>query len=144
MTQTAQVKQTFPNGTAVVAVVRQGACAHNCSECGGCMTAQQPTVTALAQNTVGAREGELVVVETENANLMGVIAFVYLVPMVLLVDGYLAAQAFGLTQGWCILASVAAFAVSILMVVALDRSVKRRRALQFRIVRLKSACCPGM
>lgn len=85
MTQTAQVKQTFPNGTAVVAVVRQGACAHNCSECGGCMTAQQPTVTALAQNTVGAREGELVVVETENANLMGVIAFVYLVPMVLLV-----------------------------------------------------------
>ena len=125
MTQTAQVKQTFPNGTAVVAVVRQGACAHNCSECGGCMTAQQPTVT--------------VVVETENANLMGVIAFVYLVPMVLLVAGYLAAQAFGLTQGWCILASVAAFAVSILMVVALDRSVKRRRALQFRIVRLKSA-----
>ena len=70
---------------------------------------------------------------------MGVIAFVYLVPMVLLVAGYLAAQAFGLTQGWCILASVAAFAVSILMVVALDRSVKRRRALQFRIVRLKSA-----
>ena len=103
------------------------------------MTAQQPTVTALAQNTVGAREGELVVVETENANLMGVIAFVYLVPMVLLVAGYLAAQAFGLTQGWCILASVAAFAVSILMVLALDRSVKRRRALQFRIVRLKSA-----
>ena len=132
MTQTAQVKQTFPNGTAVVAVVRQGACAHNCSECGGCMT-------ALAQNTVGAREGELVVVETENANLMGVIAFVYLVPMVLLVAGYLAAQAFGLTQAWCILASVAAFAVSILMVVALDRSAKRRRALQFRIVRLKSA-----
>ena len=123
MTQTAQVKQTFPNGTAQVAVVRQGACAHNCSECGGCMTAAQPTVTALAQNAVGAREGELVVVETENAQLMGIIAFVYLV-----------AQAFGLTQGWCILAAVAAFAVSILLVVALDRRVKRRRALQFRIV----------
>ena len=48
------------------------------------MTAAQPTVTALAQNAVGAREGELVVVETENAQLMGIIAFVYLVPMVLL------------------------------------------------------------
>ena len=134
MTQTAQVKQTFPNGTAQVAVVRQGACAHNCPECGGCMTAAQPTVTALAQNAVGAREGELVVVETENAQLMGIIAFVYLVPMVLLIAGYLVAQAFGLTQGWCILAAVAAFAVSILLVVALDRRVKRRRALQFRIV----------
>ena len=134
MTQTAQVTQTFPNGTAQVAVIRQGACAHNCSECGGCMTAAQPTVTALAQNSVGAREGELVVVETENAQLMGIIAFVYLVPMALLIAGYLAAQAAGLTQGWCILAAVAAFAVSILLVVALDRSVKRRHALQFRIV----------
>ena len=134
MTQTAQVTQIFPNGTAQVAVIRQGACAHNCSECGGCMTAAQPTVTALAQNSVGAREGELVVVETENAQLMGIIAFVYLVPMALLIVGYLAAQAAGLTQGWCILAAVAAFAVSILLVVALDRSVKRRHALQFRIV----------
>ena len=33
MTQTAQIKQTFPTGTAMVAVVPQGACAHNCSEC---------------------------------------------------------------------------------------------------------------
>lgn len=134
MTQTAQIRQTFPNGTAEVAVVRQGACAHNCSECGGCMTAAQPTVTALAENTVGAKVGELVVVKTENAQLMGIIAFVYLVPMVLLVAGYLLAQAFGLTQGWCILAGAAAFAISVLLIVALDRRVKRRKSIQFRIV----------
>ena len=134
MTQTAQIRQTFSNGTAEVAVVRQGACAHNCSECGGCMTAAQPTVTALAENTVGAKVGELVVVKTENAQLMGIIAFVYLVPMVLLVAGYLLAQAFGLTQGWCILAGAAAFAISVLLIVALDRRVKRRKSIQFRIV----------
>ena len=137
MTQTAQIKQTFPNGTAMVAVVRQGACAHNCSECGGCMTAAQPTVTAMAENTVGAQVGDVVVVETENAQLMGVIAFVYLVPMVLLLAGYLLAQAFGLTQGWCILAGGAAFAVSVLLIVALDRRVKRRKSIQFRIVSRK-------
>lgn len=139
MTQTAQVKRAFPNGTAEVAVVRQGACAHNCSECGGCMTAAQPTVTALADNAVGAREGELVVVETENAQLMGIIAFVYLVPLVLLVGGYLAAQAAGFTQGWCILSGVTAFAVSILLVVWLDRRVKRRKALQFKIISFNKA-----
>lgn len=139
MTQTAQVKRAYPNGTAEVAVVRQGACAHNCSECGGCMTAAQPTVTAMADNTVGAREGELVVVETENTQLMGIIAFVYLVPMVLLVGGYLVAQAFGLTQGWCILAGAAAFAVSILLVVWLDRRVKKHKALQFKIVSFQKA-----
>ena len=75
--------------------------------------------------------------ETENAQLMGIIAFVYLVPMVLLVGGYLLAQAFGLTQGWCILAGAAAFAVSVLLIVALDRRVKRRRSIQFRIVARK-------
>lgn len=134
MTQTAQIKHIFPNGTAEVAVIRQGACAHNCSECGGCMTAAQPTVTALAENVVGAKEGELVVVETDNAQLMGIIAFVYLVPMILLVAGYLAAQALGLGQGWCILCGGAAFAASVLMIIALDRRVKRRKSIQFRIV----------
>lgn len=103
------------------------------------MTAAQPTVTALAENTVDAKVGELVVVETENAQLMGIIAFVYLVPMVLLVTGYLLAQAFGLTQGWCILAGVIAFGVSVLFIVALDRWVKRRKSIQFRIVAHKEA-----
>ena len=118
MTQTAQVKRLLPGGKAEIAVVRQGACAHDCSECGGCMTAQQPTVT----------------VETENAKLMGVIAFVYLVPMVLLVAGYLAAQAAGMTQGWCILAGAAAFAVSIFLVVLLDRHIKKSKSIRFQIV----------
>ena len=44
MTQVAQVKRIIPGNKAEIAVVRQGACAHNCSECGGCMTAQQPAV----------------------------------------------------------------------------------------------------
>lgn len=134
MTQTAQVKRAFPNGIAEVAVVRQGACAHNCSECGGCMTASQPTVTAMAVNIVGAREGELVVVETENTKLMGIIAFVYLTPMFFLMAGYFIAWAFRLTQGWCILSGLAAFVLSVLLVVALDRRVKRQKSLQFRIV----------
>ena len=134
MTQTAQVKRLLPGGKAEIAVVRQGACAHDCSECGGCMTAQQPTVTAVADDLVGIQEGDIVTVETENAKLMGVIAFVYLVPMVLLVAGYLAAQAAGMTQGWCILAGAAAFAVSIFLVVLLDRHIKKSKAIRFQIV----------
>ena len=134
MTQTAQVKQAFPNGMAEVAVVRQGACAHNCSECGGCMTAAQPTVMAMAENPLGARDGEIVIVETENRQLMGVIAFVYLVPLIFLVAGYLVAMSLGYTQGWCILAGIGAFAVSILLVIALDRWIKRHRSIQFKII----------
>lgn len=98
------------------------------------MTAQQPTVTAVADDLVGIQEGDIVTVETENAKLMGVIAFVYLVPMVLLVAGYLAAQAAGMTQGWCILAGAAAFAVSIFLVVLLDRHIKKSKSIRFQIV----------
>lgn len=134
MRQTAQVKKVLPGGIAEVAVVRQGACSHNCSDCGGCMTAAQPTVVARAANTPGAREGELVIVETANAQLLGVIAFVYLVPLVLLIAGYLAAQALGLTVGWCILAACAAFAFSVGLILLLDRYVKRHKAIQFDIV----------
>lgn len=134
MTQTAQVKQILANGVAQIAVVRQGACSHNCSECGGCGTGVQPTVTALAENTAGARVGEIVTVETANSRLMGVIAFVYLVPMVFLVLGYAVAQGQGLTTGWCILAAAVCFAVSVVLICLLDRWLKRTKALQFRIV----------
>ena len=134
MTQTAQVRRLLPGGKAEIAVVRQGACAHDCSECGGCMTAQQPTVTAVADDLVGIQEGDIVTVETENAKLMGLIAFVYLVPMVLLVAGYLAAQAAGMAQGWCILAGAGAFPVCIFLVVLLERHIKKSMSIRFQIV----------
>lgn len=137
MRQTAQVKRVLPGGIAEIAVVRQGACSHNCADCGGCMTAAQPTVTAQAENSLGAREGELVVVETANAQLIGVIAFVYLIPMVFLIAGYLVAQILGLTTGWCILAGVAAFALSLVLILALDRYIKRHKSLQFKIVSMR-------
>lgn len=135
MTQIAQVTKLLPNGQAQIAVVRLGACAHDCSECGGCSGSQHPTVTALAENHTNAKAGDVVLVETENAKLMGVIAFVYLVPMIFLLAGYLIAQSVGLTDGQSILTSLVAFAVSILPVVLLDRQVRKRRALRFRIVR---------
>lgn len=137
MTQIAQVKKILAPDLAEIAVVRQGACSHNCSDCGGCMTAAQPTVTARAENRVGAREGELVVVETASAQLLGMMAFVYLLPMVLLIGGYLAAQAMGAATGWCILAGVAAFAVSIGLIVGLDRHMKRTKGIQFKITALR-------
>lgn len=136
MTQVAQITRVFPNGDAQVAVVRQGACAHNCAECGGCSGSQHPTVTALAENQVGAKTGDVVLVETENNKLMGVIAFVYLVPLVFLLGGYLAAQYAGLSDGQSIFTSIVAFAVSVFLVVLLDRRVRKHKTIQFRIVRV--------
>lgn len=134
MTQTAQVKQVLSSGVAQVAVVRQGACSHDCGKCGGCSTAAMPTVTAWADNPLGAREGEVVTVETANAQLLGVMAFVYLVPMIFLIAGYAVAQSFGLTTGLCILVGAACFALSLVLILVLDRYLKRTKTLQFKIV----------
>lgn len=139
MTQTAQVKQIFAGGIAEVAVTRQGACSHDCSECGGCATAVMATITARAQNRVGAKPGDMVVVETSSHRLLGTAALVYLMPMVLLIAGYLAAAALGLSEGLCMLAGAGCFALSIGAILLLDRYVKRHRSLEFSIIQIKHA-----
>ena len=138
MTQTAQVKRIVGDNMAEVAVTRQGACSHNCAECGGCATSIMPTVTAMAENRVGAREGDMVLIETPSEKLLGVAALVYLIPMIFLIAGYLVAQSLGFTSGFCILFGVAAFAVSIGLVFFLDRYVKEHRTFQFNIIGFKA------
>lgn len=139
MTQTAQVKRIVSGSIAEVAVVRQGACSHDCAKCGGCGTAVLPTVTAMAENRVGAREGDVVLLETPSHKLLGVAALVYLIPMVFLIVGYLIGQALGLTSGYCILLSGASFALSMVLVFLLDRYVKHHRMFEFSIIAFKHA-----
>lgn len=137
MTQTAQVKRIMGGNIAEVAVTRQGACSHDCAECGGCATSVMPTVTAMAENQIGAREGDLVLIETPSHKLLGAAALVYLFPMLFLIAGYLAGQAMGLTSGLCILLGGGAFALSIALVFLLDRYVKHHRTFQFNIIGFK-------
>lgn len=134
MTQTAQVQKLLANHMAQIAVVRQGACGHNCGECGGCASGQMPTVTALADNAIGAAQGDVVTVETASGQLLGIMAFVYLLPMVFLILGY----ALGMALGWGEVGAIAAggvcFLVSIGLTILLDRHIRKKRSLDFRIV----------
>ncbi|NCB62892.1 MAG: polyunsaturated fatty acid synthase PfaA [Clostridia bacterium] len=139
MTQTAQVKRILSENIAEVAVVRQGACSHDCAKCGGCGTAVLPTVTAMAENRVGAREGDVVLLETPSDKLLGIAALVYLIPMVFLIAGYLIGQFLGLDSGYCILLGAACFAFSIALIFLLDRYVKRHRTFEFSIVAFQRA-----
>lgn len=134
MRQTAQVKRILSDGLAEVSVTRQGACSHNCADCAGCSTAVMPTLTARAQNRVGAQTGDLVLVETSSAKVLQTAAFVYLVPMVLLIAGYLAGQALGLSGGLCIMTGVVAFAASMGLILLLERYVKTHHTFEFSIV----------
>ena len=140
MTQVAQVKEIYSNGQARVAVVRKGACSHDCSKCGGCTpTAALPTVMADADNRVGAHVGDTVLVESDSAPVSGLAAIMYLLPMVLLVLGYVMGQLLHLSELGSIGTAALAFALSVGILILVDRRLKRSRSMTFRIIQIKGA-----
>ena len=81
MTQIATVEKILPGGMAEISVPRKSACGHDCEECAGCgMTGA--AIRARARNDVGAQKGDKVVVESSTKKLLGVVALVYLLPVV--------------------------------------------------------------
>ncbi len=138
MTQIAQVKQVLSNGHARIAVLRKGACSNDCSECGGCTpTAALPTIMADAENEIGARAGDTVLVASASAPVLGLAAIMYLLPMVLLLAGYVMGQLLGLSELGSIGTAALAFALSVCIMILVDRQLKRSRAVTFKIVEIK-------
>ena len=88
MTQIATVEKILPGGMAEISVPRKSACGHDCEECAGCGVSGV-SVYAKALNTVGAKPGEKVVVESDTKKMLKIVSFVYLIPVVLFLAGYL-------------------------------------------------------
>ena len=81
MTQIATVEKLLPGGYAEISVPRKTACGHDCEECAGCgMTGA--AIHARAKDPVGVRPGQKVVVESATRKILGVVALVYLLPVV--------------------------------------------------------------
>ncbi len=133
MTQIATVEKTLSGSRAEISVARQSACAHDCHECAGCGGTVAP-VRAVAENPIGARAGDKVVVESETRKVFGVILLVYMVPVALF---FLAYFAFPLpSDGARAAAAVCAFFLGIVPAVLYDRRVRRDGGMRFTIVRL--------
>ena len=134
MTQIATVEKILDADHAVISVPRKTACGHDCEECAGCGV-NGAAVKAKAKNTVGARPGQKVVVESDTKNMLGIISLVYLTPVVLFLLGYLLTW-FLPSEGMRYGAAVAAFAVGIVPAILYARRVRRQGGLEFTIVRL--------
>lgn len=139
MTQTAKVKKILSPDIAQVAVKRVSACAHDCSKCasGGCMMMEHPDLLVRAYNGPAAREGDVVLVESSSRQILTFAAVVYLLPMLLLILGYLLGAGLGLGEGGCLLLGGACFLGSVLIALALNRRVQRG-AVQYSITRVLS------
>ena len=133
MTQIATVERVFQNGTAEISVPRKSACGHDCEECAGCgMTGA--AIHARASDPIGVEPGDKVVVQSETKKLLGVVALVYLLPVIAFLLGYFLSDGLAEKVRYCIAiaAAIAAFIPSIFY----DRYAKRHEVLTYTVVRL--------
>ncbi len=135
MTQIATVERILDDRYAVISVLRNTACGHDCEECAGCGV-NGTAVQAKAVNAIGARPGQKVVVESSTQKMLRIIALVYLIPVALFLAGYLAAALLTASVGIHYLTAAVGFAAGVLVAISYDRKLKARGGLSFTIVRL--------
>ena len=132
MTQIATVEKILPGGFVEISVPRKSACGHDCEECAGCgMTGA--AIHARAKDPVGVRPGQKVVVESATRKILGVVAPVYLLPVVGFLLGYFLSE--GLAEGVRYAIAIGAAALAFLPSVAYDRHAKKTEALTYTVVR---------
>lgn len=134
MTNNGVVKKLLPGGMAEVAVIRQSACGGNCASCGGCSS--NNVMTARAHNLVNAKTGQSVVIESSTKKIFGAVALVYVMPLIFFLASYIAADAMGLSEGICVLASFLALAFSGVLLVLYQRFFGKKREVVFNIIEI--------
>jgi len=133
MTQIATVEEILSGGYARISVPRKSACGHDCEECAGCgMTGA--AIKAKAKNLAGAQPGQKVIVESSTKKLLGVVALVYMLPVILFLLGYFLSE--GLTEGVRYAIAIGAAALAMIPIVLYDRHARRTDALTYTILRL--------
>lgn len=129
MTQKVRVKALISENMATVVHVRQSACSGDCHQCSGCGAAQE-TLELLAKNPIGARPGDLVVMEAETGPVLKAAAVLYLLPLGLFFLGYLLGQVLWGRGG---LVGCLAFASAIGLCVCYDRLMGKKKETEYTI-----------
>lgn len=88
MEQIVRVQKANEDGTAQVIHIRQSACSGDCHKCSGCGAAKE-TMILTAQNPIGAKPGDTVVIHSASGPVLAAAAMFYIVPIVLFLAGYI-------------------------------------------------------
>ena len=123
MTQIATVERIIDTDHAEISVPRKSACGHDCEECAGCGVSGA-AVHAKAANPIGALPGQKVVVESSTQKMLGIVAFVYLIPVALFLAGYLLAALVTVSVAVQYTIAIAAFLAGIGFAVLYDRRLR--------------------
>lgn len=135
MTQRALVTRRLDKDRVEVRVERVSACSHDCDSCAGCGSmVQTGQLTAVAQDPLGAKVGQHVLVGSVSSRLLKMAALLYLLPFAALFAAYLLLGS--ASEGMAALGGVAAFLVVLLGVcIPLDRHL-RRHNITLRVIGL--------
>ena len=131
MTQIGTVTAVPEPGTAVVQVVRQSACAHNCAGCAGC-GAMAGSLSVRARSALELSPGDRVELYSDG-RVLGIAALVYLGPVALFLLGYLLSA--GAAEAARYLWGGAGFVLGLAGAAVCDRRLKKRRAVTYRVTR---------
>lgn len=132
MTQQATVLRRLSEGRVEISVRRQSACGHSCAGCGGCGAGSAPSVTAVAEDSLGAQPGQRVTVESATRRILPLAGLLYLLPFLAFFAAYLLLHE--AREGVAALGAVGGFLAVLLGVcLPLDRYMRRRRVVTFRV-----------
>lgn len=117
---------------ALISVERTTSCGGSCANCAGnCKIADN---SIEADNTLGAKTGEFVVIETETKSVLKSAFLVYIVPIVLLCLGYFAAECAGYKENISMICGFLLFLLTFLCLHFYDK--KQRKELSTKIVEI--------
>ena len=129
MTQRVRIRKVNSDGTAQVLHIRQSACSGDCHQCSGCGAAQE-TLLLTAYNPIGAREGDMVMIESRSGPVLAAAAVLYMLPILLFFGGYF-------LGAWLwdagALVGCAAFCAGIAGCVVYDRRVAKKQKTVYTI-----------
>lgn len=129
MEQPVRVRKVFEDGTAEVIHLRQSACSGDCHKCSGCGAVQQ-TLLIRADNPIGAKAGELVILRSDTGVMLGAAAMLYVLPLILFFAGYLIGE---LAMGKGALIGCICFAAGVAAAVFAYRRTAKRSKIQYTI-----------
>lgn len=131
MQQLVRVRQTHEDGIATVVHIRESACSGDCHKCSGCGAAKE-AILLEAKNPIGAKMGDLVIIESESGPVLKAAAVMYMLPMVFFFAGYALGAALWQRGG---LVGGLAFLASIGLAVVYDRKVVKKQNTGYTIIR---------
>jgi len=118
------------DGTAQIHFLRGSACAH----CGACLTVGESEMEVTLPNTLGAKQGDRVVVELSPKRVMQASLLAYAVPLLLLIGGVLIGSRYADWAGLAL--GIAACGIGYLILRIVEKKSAKKRSFQPRMTRV--------